>query len=80
MQEGTNAALTTVRTSGLRGVNGRTGTTLLEARSEIVQPLASKVLMIYQVLELVTQILRIDSVVSVSKLRPESDSSDEENI
>ena len=78
--EGTNAALTTVRTSGLRGVNGRTGTTLLQASTEIVQPLASKVLMIYQVLELVAQILRIDSVVSVSKLRPESDSSDEENI
>ena len=76
----TDAALASIRTSGLQGVDGRTGTTLLEASTGIVQPLASKVLMIYQVLELVQQILRIDSVVSVSKLRPESDSSDEENI
>ena len=75
-----DAELFTMRISGLQGVDGRTGATLLGASTGIVQPLASKVLMIYQVLELVQQILRIDSVVSVSKLRPENDSSDEENI
>ena len=61
------------------GVDGKTGTNLLHAGCGVAQPLASKVLMLYQVLDVVIQVLRIDSVVSVTKLCPDCDSSDEEN-
>ena len=61
------------------GIDSKTGTTLLEPVCGVVQPLASKVLMLYQVLDIVIQILRIDSVVSVKQHCPDYDTSDEEN-
>ncbi len=61
------------------GVDGKTGVGPLSSNSNIVQPLASKVLMLFQALDLLHQLLRIDSNVSVTKIHPQKDSSDDEN-
>ncbi len=60
------------------GVDAVGGTALFPRNSGVVQPLASKVLLLHHVVDFVIQVLRIDSVVGVSKIQPESDSSDED--